>query len=340
MKKISLKKLPIVPVLVAIFLAIGLILFISAYSKRGAFSQFNLWGGNEQIIESQNKDTDNDGLKDWEEELYKTDPNNPDTDGDGYPDGEEINSGHNPLIKAPGDKQMFYPLPLGDRYNLTKKILSDEMLDSMIESYLLQKGEYLSDHPNITSAEEFLAQTNTSTIQEMFLRALAESSSPLWEKIESTLSEMPKIFDIEINDQDINVSDDNNRETIGLYLSQVSSILKSDNFFLQEQATEAVTKAFDQGDFSKIDEIIKTNDDKIEKAKKIIVPSSWKEIHKEGLALTLLIRNIFVSFRNIPSDPVRGYLAINRMEKFPNQWNELMKKALDLAKNQGIDLSL
>lgn len=38
----------------------------------------------------QASDSDGDGLKDWEELLWKTDPNNPDTDGDGIPDGEAI----------------------------------------------------------------------------------------------------------------------------------------------------------------------------------------------------------------------------------------------------------
>ena len=36
------------------------------------------------------KDGDSDGLKDWEEQLWKTDPYNPDTDGDGLNDGEEV----------------------------------------------------------------------------------------------------------------------------------------------------------------------------------------------------------------------------------------------------------
>ncbi len=43
------------------------------------------------------KDSDNDGLPDWEEALYGTNPNNPDTDGDGTPDGEEIKEGRDPL---------------------------------------------------------------------------------------------------------------------------------------------------------------------------------------------------------------------------------------------------
>lgn len=42
-------------------------------------------------------DSDHDGLPDWEEALYGTDPHNPDTDGDGTPDGEEIKEGRDPL---------------------------------------------------------------------------------------------------------------------------------------------------------------------------------------------------------------------------------------------------
>ncbi|MDP3769418.1 MAG: hypothetical protein U1A25_03160 [Candidatus Sungbacteria bacterium] len=43
------------------------------------------------------EDNDNDGLKDWEEIIMKTDPHNPDTDGDGTPDGEEIEQNRLPL---------------------------------------------------------------------------------------------------------------------------------------------------------------------------------------------------------------------------------------------------
>ena len=41
-------------------------------------------------------DTDDDGLRDYEEkEIYHTDPNNPDTDNDGYSDGDEVRGGYN-----------------------------------------------------------------------------------------------------------------------------------------------------------------------------------------------------------------------------------------------------
>lgn len=39
------------------------------------------------------KDTDSDGLPDWQETLYGTDPNNPDSNGDGVNDGEAVRAG-------------------------------------------------------------------------------------------------------------------------------------------------------------------------------------------------------------------------------------------------------
>jgi hypothetical protein len=44
-----------------------------------------------------NIDSDNDGLPDWEETLYGTDPHNIDTNGDGTPDGVEVKEGRDPL---------------------------------------------------------------------------------------------------------------------------------------------------------------------------------------------------------------------------------------------------
>ncbi|MDO8564547.1 MAG: hypothetical protein Q7R88_00980 [bacterium] len=46
------------------------------------------------------RDADKDELKDWEEQLWQTDPKNHDTDGDGTNDGEEIRLGRNPLTPS------------------------------------------------------------------------------------------------------------------------------------------------------------------------------------------------------------------------------------------------
>jgi hypothetical protein len=55
------------------------------------------------------KDSDHDGLSDWEEiNVYGTDPFDPDTDGDGMDDGEEVFLGRNPNGKG-YLKDLFIP---------------------------------------------------------------------------------------------------------------------------------------------------------------------------------------------------------------------------------------
>jgi hypothetical protein len=57
------------------------------------------------------RDTDQDGLPDWEEHIYGSDPINTDSDLDGTPDGQEIREGRDPAkkntageVKEPNDK--------------------------------------------------------------------------------------------------------------------------------------------------------------------------------------------------------------------------------------------
>lgn len=56
------------------------------------------------IKDSNNKDEDGDGLYNWEETLWGTDPKNPDSDNDGTGDGEEVRLGRNPSKAGPDDK--------------------------------------------------------------------------------------------------------------------------------------------------------------------------------------------------------------------------------------------
>jgi len=97
----------IVPVFIVCLVALGGVFALLEYKNQtktinndGVISV-----ADQKLIDSiANKDTDGDGLKDWEEALWKTDPNNPDTDGDGTKDGAEIAAGRSPLIKGPNDQ--------------------------------------------------------------------------------------------------------------------------------------------------------------------------------------------------------------------------------------------
>ena len=316
--KLKIKKSNLIILPVAIIFAVGLILFIGAYSKKDAFSQYTLWGAKATTVESQSIDTDNDGLKDWEENLYKTDLLNPDTDNDGYFDGEEINSGHNPLVKGPNDKQAFYPLPVGDKYNITNKILVN--FSSVLNSYIEQKNQYAQDHPTIKSSEEYLTQTSTETLTEMFTRAMSNNENDWTAQANNVLEQLPEIFDIEIADNNIIISDNNSPEAINIYTEKIVSIIKSANFLLNETNLTLLKNSLANEDFSKIDGLIIANDETITQLLNYPVPSSIKNLHKELLKLQITTRNIFISLRASATDPMKALVAAKELENINDLW--------------------
>ena len=328
-----MKKIPPINIIIGIILIIGGLIFVLNYSKKESLNRTS-------EISENFKDSDNDGLRDWEEELFHTDPFDPDTDNDGYLDGEEVNSGHNPLVKAPGDELSLYPLPLGEKYNLTNKVLNETAVQKLLSSYLSQKAEYVESRPEINSPAQFLAQTNPSTIEEMAEKSIYESYDYLMGENEEYLSGLSEIFDISISDEQIKVSKDNSKQAIELYVSKITQWLNSDIFFFQNEALQIIASALKNQNFDNLDRLIKLNDKWIDQMKEITVPSSWKELHKQGLGITILTRNIFISIRDYESDPFKALYAAKKLEELTETWTNLIKQAIGLAQKQGIDLLL
>lgn len=123
----------------------------------------------ERVKKSLQEDTDSDGLKNWEESLYNTDPNNQDTDKDGTSDGEEIKQKRNPTVAGPNDTQTLSlidtiatstkPITATDKFSrelFTKYIEAKQAgkeitpdLQAQIAEDLLSK-DYTEDLPTIT----------------------------------------------------------------------------------------------------------------------------------------------------------------------------------------------
>lgn len=107
MKYLPSKKLGAVIFAVAV-IAGGVFLWSRWTENKKAALVFERETGTENSVKSlaetiSRQDSDDDGLPDWEEALWKTDSQNPDTDGDGTMDGEEVKLGRNPVKKGPSD---------------------------------------------------------------------------------------------------------------------------------------------------------------------------------------------------------------------------------------------
>jgi Bacterial TSP3 repeat len=133
-------------------------------------------------------DSDSDGLPDWEEVLWKTDPNVPDTDGDGTSDGEEVRTNHDPVKKGPDDA-------LTENAIISKNIESltatQKMSRDILTAYIKLKGQggNVEDPPslqevitnnqvNITAAQyspaEFKAVNDSPIIIQEYAKAITE----------------------------------------------------------------------------------------------------------------------------------------------------------------------
>jgi hypothetical protein len=93
-----------------IAIAFAVIVIAGAWwaSKPSATDIANAESAQELLKAYSTKDTDGDGLPDWEESLYGTDPSEADTDGDGVNDAEAVKRGLVKLALTPP------PLPAGD----------------------------------------------------------------------------------------------------------------------------------------------------------------------------------------------------------------------------------
>lgn len=124
-----------------IIIAVVFFIFSNRSSQDRPASTFTQSDGTEVQL----RDSDNDGLEDWEESLWNTDPNNPDTDGDGVSDGDEVEQGTHPKIPGPNDAvdqrriSAIYNQDAKVRENLTREAWED--LLPYMASYISLSGE-------------------------------------------------------------------------------------------------------------------------------------------------------------------------------------------------------
>ncbi|KKT21354.1 MAG: Thrombospondin type 3 repeat superfamily protein [Parcubacteria group bacterium GW2011_GWB1_43_8] len=144
-------------------------------------------------------DTDGDGLKDWEELLWKTDPNKADTDGDGTNDNEEITLNRNPLKAGPDDK-------ISDKEDLVaqEKAVSDSKQNTLTAAYarkfltdymtLKQQKGVLTEEDKQSLVQSFMDNIEPLTVADKYSMADIKITGDTSDSIKKYASEMKKIF--------------------------------------------------------------------------------------------------------------------------------------------------
>lgn len=152
-----------------------------------------------ELVAAVSKDSDGDGLKDWEESVWRTDPRKADSDGDGTPDGEEVAQNRDPAKAGPDDHYAIAPEKSGGEEaalerNLTARIgakLSADVIeglaggrepdpDSLADAYAKNLGgvRVLDGAAGFTAADLAPAPASDLLTVVKFLAAIEEA----WKK--------------------------------------------------------------------------------------------------------------------------------------------------------------
>lgn len=114
------------------------------------------------------QDSDQDGLSNDEEALYKTDPLDKDSDDDGYMDGVEVESGYDPLKPAPGDRvapvitNSVTEPSVGNSENVTDQVSAE--IVSLVQTSSTEDGGELTNEDIATAMQDVLNQADQEIV--------------------------------------------------------------------------------------------------------------------------------------------------------------------------------
>ncbi|MFC1801842.1 hypothetical protein ACFLY7_00145 [Patescibacteria group bacterium] len=252
-------------------------------------------------------DSDNDGLKDWEEALWKTDPNNPDTDGDGTKDGEEVKTNRDPNLSSLNDslKKIGIQIKQKDTYN-----------DNLTETDKLAR-DFFVGYTNIKDSGGL-----TEENQEQFLSSLIEKN------IISDTQKQYTYRDIKVTAEDVQKYYNNIQDTIDQFSLIEENILITISKFAETDKKE---------DLDKLEFAVQIYKDVVDDLLKTPTPQSALIIH---LGVINALNSFSYSINEIKylnTDPVRGLSGLSAYNQADSVLSEEFKKLNDYFNQKNVN---
>jgi hypothetical protein len=135
-----------------------------------------------EIAQLKNQDSDSDGLNDWEEQLWGTDPESPDTDGDGTEDGREVENNRDPTEPGPND-QLAPASTSTDtlaNQNLTRTVTTEFLPDAGVIAAASNEGQAITqnDLERLSSAAAGSNQLQSAEVSQRDELKIAQNYQP------------------------------------------------------------------------------------------------------------------------------------------------------------------
>ncbi|MBI2637531.1 MAG: hypothetical protein HYW88_01395 [Candidatus Sungbacteria bacterium] len=261
-------------------------------------------------------DSDNDGLKDWEEVIYKTDPKNADSDGDGSFDGDEIKLGRNPLVPGPSDS---IAKPIADTASQEPVVLdtfteqfASKLLSTDVFSSLLQTG-------NAALSEEEAAA---------LARQLAEEGAKFLSVNEDGLFVSIKIASKgTLTEEQLMQKYLNELGSIQLtYLTYSADSPEQDPSSIIAEAT----KTKDSKKFAELKKYVSLIDTAMARMLLLPVPISLLDVHKKELVLLAKNKKSLSALANIQKDPLAAIAALNSYLSLRKEGSDIRREISSL----------
>lgn len=264
--------------------AVSLIVFVLILASAGFFYFERSTPGGVAIGKTETqetpdllKDPDGDGLKNWEEAIWGTDPNNPDSDGDGVRDGDEVSIESDPIVQGRGAGVSLSTDGTATA-DLTREILANGTFEGILQ------GE------GATKLNEYLAISKAAYFENE-QRFIASQSGGL------------------------RYSDANDPASVKAYLNAVATIYlegyetieKSDLEIIQE-----VLKDQSAADIVKLDPYIRATELVWKKVAALETPNSLKEFHEKSIKIHLTTLFELATIRNIEKDAFPASIALQK----------------------------
>jgi hypothetical protein len=263
------------------------------------------------------QDSDGDGLKDWEEILWKTDPKNPDSDNDGTPDGEEVALRRNPVLGGPDDKIEADAPP---KIKLTIEDINGNLTTQAARVVFNQTL--------------FLSQKQGGINKQADMEKLV---APLVDSITAASRE------IKIHTEDeLIIADRDNKKVVRQYGNNLGALVLrySPNETVNEVVIfSQVMETGDYGQLKKLDPTIEGFENILANMGSITVPKSAVTLHLHLLNNLEIYLSTLKDAHALKDDPLRALVALKRYEQSVLSLSQALKNISQYFKDQRVAFS-
>jgi hypothetical protein len=239
-----------------------------------------------QEIRESAKDSDKDGLTDWEEELWGTNLEITDTDNDGTSDGDEIKVKRDPLKPGPGDElsseqsELVYKIPTTQvRANTTGRFVNSSLPNALLLANRSLEGEPFTQEDIDELVGPYIPPPSVSvTTYEMDDLTIVGNSLSLLQTYSSSLRETINVY----------------KNLVGDELPLIADVLRTGDInkllTLRSTAVRYESLASD--------------------LKNLSVPSSLALQHLEVINWYASVSGSLLSLSEVAADPLRGLIGL------------------------------